>query len=150
MALMLSRAKRTIGAFIFSLLMYTFPSLGGGCNVAEEKDGGAEVLPAEDAGSSDAGPLDYGSSEAGYGPPSCTTDDDCRSPEDQTAVAYCDQARGWCEYIFSCDSDSECQEHFGESFFCDPKKKQCVSGQTDFDGGFDPDADATPDAGTAD
>jgi hypothetical protein len=91
MALLISRAKRTIGAFVFSLLMYVFPSLSGGCNVADLKDGGAEssdVQEGEDAQvAQDAGTADYGNQCGAYGPPPCGSDADCEAYGDGW---YCD------------------------------------------------------------
>ena len=96
MALMLTRAKRTLGAFIFSILMYLFPSLSGGCNVADLKDGGAESSDVQgsddgavaDGAVADAGAADYGNQCAAYGPPPCSSDSDCQT---YGAGWYCDK-----------------------------------------------------------
>ncbi|MBI5529530.1 MAG: hypothetical protein HY897_24660 [Deltaproteobacteria bacterium] len=98
MALIITRAKRTIGAFIFSLLLYIFPSLGGGCNVADEKDGGAEMSDVSPGGddavladgstSPDGGSEDFGNTCGAYGPPPCESDEDCAAYGDGY---YCDK-----------------------------------------------------------
>ena len=147
MALMLTRAKRTLGAFLFSILLYIFPSLSGGCNIADLKDGGAEnadVQGSEDA-AADAGSQDFGNQCGAYGPPPCSSDTDCASYGDGW---YCDQAnmQSWCggePQLYPvckqagdagyedfgnqcaaygpkpCDSDQECVASNGEGWYCD-------------------------------
>lgn len=148
MALILTRAKRTLGAFLFSILLYIFPSLTGGCNVQNEGDGGAEA--ADVASALDGGAEDFGNTCGAYGPPPCDTDADCAvygegfycdktntfggCGGEQVAWPACKQAAdagpadiGYEDYGNQCaaygpkpcDTDEECVTGNGAGWYCD-------------------------------
>ena len=111
MALMISRAKRSLGAFLLSALLYLFPSLSG-C--------GAE---------------DYGGADGAYGPPACTSREDCEDRND--GLWYCDQSTKQCKPRERCASDQDCRRAVGPLSTCtnDPYRWPVYGCTTEADAG---------------
>lgn len=134
MAFIISRTKRTLGAFILSVVLYLFPSaIGCGRDHGDlyllDTFGGADGSygPPSCLTCRDAGPDGFGGEDGSYGPP-CSTDEDCYWTYGEDW--YCSKVMGECEWgkpedggvdvgQIPCGTDQACQQMFGIRWYCD-------------------------------
>jgi len=102
MALIISNAKRSLGAFLLSALLYLVPSLSG-CGSDDQNRG---LLDAANQ---------YGALDGSYGPPPCSTDQDCAY---NGGMWYCNTTTRDCEPKSQCDTDEDCQKAVGSDWRC--------------------------------